>query len=40
MTAVVTEAGVDTWRAVCRTSFSVDEEVWSRSRRALPTVGA
>jgi hypothetical protein len=30
MSAVVTEAGVDTWRAVFRTSFSVDEEVWRR----------
>jgi hypothetical protein len=30
MSAVVTEAGVDTWRVVFRTSFSVDEEVWRR----------
>lgn len=28
--AVVTEAGVDTWRPVFRTSFSVDETVWRR----------
>jgi hypothetical protein len=30
VTATVTEAGVDTWRPVFRTSFSVDEEVWRR----------
>jgi hypothetical protein len=30
VTALVTEAGVDTWRPVFRTSFSVDEGVWRR----------
>src|SRR6185312_9967599 len=28
--AVVTEAGVDTWRPVFRTSFNVDETIWRR----------
>jgi len=33
MSAVVTEAGVDTWRPTFRTSFSVDETIWRRMGR-------